>query len=111
MNKIKLLINNCKSEINSLLGRIKDEEITHIIVTTDGNKIECYESVELFSDETKILVATCKIGNKKSIISVDSENINYIYEKYNKDSWNEILNIANTDNSIIMKDYTMSIYG
>ena len=111
MNKIKLLINNCKSEINSLLDRVKGKEITHIIVTTDGNKIECYESIELYSDETKILVATCKIGNKKSVITINGDNINYIYEKYNNDTWNEILNIANIDNSIIMKDYTMSLYG
>jgi len=111
MNKIKLLITNCKSEINSLLDRAKGAEITHIIVTVNGDKIKCYESVELFSDETKILVATCKIGNKKSIISIDSNNINYIYEKYNDNSWTEVLNILNTDNNVVTKNYVTSIYG
>ena len=67
MNEIKLLITNCKCKINSLLNRARGKEITHIIITTSGRKIKCYESIELFSDETKILVAKCLIKMKQHI--------------------------------------------
>ena len=98
MNKFKLLINNCQCEINSLLDRVRDKEITHIIVTTNGTKIKCYESIELFSDEIKIIVAKCLVGMKDKIITINDDNVEYILEKYNNDVWNQVMNIANIDN-------------
>lgn len=103
MNKIKSLINNCKSEINSLLNRVMGEGITHIIIT-NGNKIKCYESIELFSDETKIIVAKCLIKMKKRIITINDNNIDYISEKYNNDIWNQMINITNTNDDEIIDD-------
>lgn len=96
MNKtqIKLFVTNYKSKINSLLNRVRSKEITHIIVTNQG-KIKCYESVELFSGETKITVAKCLIKMKQYIITIDSDNIDYILEKYDDGIWNQICNISN----------------
>ena len=97
MNKFKLCIANCKSKINSLLNRIRGEEITHIIVTTNANKIKCYESIELFADETKITIAKCLIKTKKYIMTINSDNIDYILEKYDDDTWDQVLNIMNVN--------------
>ena len=109
MNKFKLLINNCQCEINSLLDRVRGKEITHIIVTTNGTKIKCYESIELFSDEIKIIVAKCLVGMKDKIITINDDNVEYILEKYNNDVWNQVMNIANIDN-VDEKTDDFSIY-
>ena len=111
MNKLKLTIINCKSEINSLLNRIRGKEITHIIITTNGDKIKCYESIELYSDEIKIIVAKCLVGIKDYIITINDDNIDYILEKYDDDVWNQIVNITNTNNNDVEKNYDYSIYG
>ena len=97
MNKIKLIITNCKSEINSLLNRVRGKEITHIIVTTNGDKIKCSESVELFSDETVMIVAKCLNRMKQYIMTINNDNIDYILEKYDGDVWKQISNIANNN--------------
>lgn len=99
MNKIKLLISNCKSEIKSLLTRVMGKEITHILVTTDGKKIRCIDSLELFDNENKIYVAKCLKGLKYNITTINSENVEYIMENYNCDIWDTICNInpMNTD--------------
>lgn len=112
MNKLKLTIINCKSEINSLLNRIRGKEITHIIITTNGDKIKCYESIELYSDEIKIIVAKCLINMKQYIITINDDNIDYILEKYDDDVWNQVVNIVSTNNDLVdEKNYDDSIYG
>ena len=107
--KFKQLITNCKCEIKSLLTHVRGEEITHLIVTKDNNKIKCYESIELFSDETKFIAAKCLIGKKQHIITINDDNINYITEKYNDDIWNQIYNIGSVNLNEKNEDYT--IYG
>lgn len=97
MNKIKSLVLNCKSKINSLLNRVKGKEITHILMTTSGDKIKCHESIEVFSNEAKFMLAKCQIGIKQYIITIDDNNINYILEKYDDKTWNRVLNIGNID--------------
>lgn len=97
MNKFKLCISNCKCEINSLLNRVKGKEITHIIVTTNGTKIKCYDSVELFSEEIKIIVAKCLVNRKDNIITINDDKVDYILEEYNDEIWNQVINIANCE--------------
>lgn len=111
MNKIKLLINDCKCEINSLLDRVRGKEITHIIVTINGDKIKCYESIELYDNEIKIIVAKCLIGLKQRIIIITDDKIDYIFENYNDDVWNQVKSIINIDDSINKKNYDYDIYG
>ena len=111
MDKFKLLITNCKCELNSLLNRIRGEKITHIIVTNNGHKIKCYESVELFSGETKIIIATCLIRLKKYMITINDDKVDYILEKYNDNTWNQVLNIINIDGVDESVDDCNSIYG
>lgn len=101
MIKIKPLITNCWGEIISLLDRVRGKGITHIIIT-GGKKIKCYDSIELFSDETKIVVITSLIGLKKKIITIDYDKIDYICEKYDDDIWNSVMNITcNTKEEIV----------
>ena len=98
----KLLIINCKSKVKSLLSRIRGKEITHTLVTNNGDKIKCSESIELYSNETKIIVAKCLRGIKEYIITINSDNIDYVLEKYDDDVWDQILNITvNTDDNVV----------
>ena len=97
MNKFKLLITNCKSKINSLFNRIQNKEIAHIIITTKGDKIKCIDSIELFSDETKFIVAKCVRKFKYQIITINNDNVAYILEKYDQDTWDKVLNITNVN--------------
>ena len=101
MNKFKLLITNCKSKINSLLNRVRGKEITHIIVTSNGDKIKCYDSIELYDEENKIMVIKCQIGMKNCLITINSDNIEYTIEKYTDDIWNSILNMPEIKNEIV----------
>lgn len=104
MNKTKLF-NSYKSKINSLLDRVKNKEITHTIVTINGKRIKCYESIEVLSnDEIKITIAKCLIKQKKCIMTINSDNIDYMFEKYNTDSWNQVLNIMNMDGTCEMNE-------
>ena len=102
-------MNKIKSKIISLLDRINGKDITHIIVTNNGHKIKCYESIELFSDETKITVAKCLIRMKQYMITINNENIDYILENYNDDIWNRLCNIGNV--SVSEENDDRSIYG
>ena len=109
MNKIKLLINNCRSEINSLLTRVMGKEVTHIMVTITGKKIKCVESLELFNGENKIYVAKCLNRLKYNIITINSENVEYIIETCDNDIWNMLCNInpvnTNVDDENIDRFY------
>jgi len=84
--------------IESFLNRLLKQEITHIIVTTSGKKIKCYESTELYSDETRIIIVKSLNRLKQKIITIDYNNIEYVIEKYNDNTWNQILNISNMSN-------------
>ena len=100
MNIIKLIITNWKCEINSLLNRVRGKEINHIIVTTNGHKIKCYESAELYTNEIKIVVAKCLVGLKQYIITINDDNIDYILENYDDGIWDQVINIANQPENI-----------
>lgn len=93
VNKFRLCINNCRSEINSLLDRIRGKEITHTFVTVDGDKIKCIDSIELYSDETKIIIAKCQIGLKTSLVTINEENIRYTIEDFDDEVWKTLRNM------------------
>lgn len=89
-----------KSKIESILDRIKPEEITHTIVTKTGHEIKCYSSIQLYEGEVKIIVAKCRIGLKDRLITILDDNIEYISESYNDEAWDSLINIqpVNEDN-------------
>lgn len=95
----KLLITNCKSKIKSLLDRVRGKEVTHIIVTTTGDKIKCIESTDLYDGDIKIVVAKCIIGSSEKILTINYDNIEYILENYNDNVWNVIINLP-VNNSV-----------
>lgn len=107
--KIKLIITNCKSEINSLLDRIRGKEISHIIVTTNGNKLKCYGSVELPSEEGSITIAKCLVGLKIKLLVIKSDNVAYCIEQYNDETWNTLINID--DDNYVDENTDDRLYG
>lgn len=96
-------MNKIYNKIISLFNK-KNESITHTIVTTSGTKIKCCDSVELFSDETKIIVAKCLVNRKYNIITINDDKIDYILENYNDDIWNQLLNMNITEITEIEDD-------
>jgi hypothetical protein len=55
--------------------------------------------MELFDSENKIYVGKCLKNLKYSIVTINSENVEYITEKFDEETWFIICNInpMNTD--------------
>ena len=51
------------------MNLFKREKITHTLVTVTGDRIDCYESVELLSDEDIIVVAKVKVDGKTQLLN------------------------------------------
>ena len=85
---------DCKTQIVSLLNRIRGKDITHVIITKSGNQIECYDSIDLYDDENKIIIAKAKIKNRDRLITINDDNIDYMLEDFTENTWNEIMKYA-----------------
>lgn len=83
--------------IESLIDFIRSDKITHTIITKSGNEIRCYDSVELYEGETKIIIAKSQIGLKNRLVTILDDDIEYITETYNDETWNSLLNIPRAE--------------
>lgn len=104
MNLIKTL----KSKFESLIDRVDDYRITHVLVTVTGNKINCMESIDLYSDEDRIIVAKCRIGIKTKLVTINANNVEYTIENFEGKTWSQLNGIAfNGETKIEVDDNRM----
>lgn len=95
--------------LNDLIDRIFGREITHTLMTNTGRKIRCAESMELFDSENKIYVGKCLENLRYNIITINSDQVEYISEKFDEETWSMICGInpldTNADDENISRFY------
>ena len=96
--------------IKNIVDYLRGNKVTHSFITVTGDKIDCYDSVELLSDEDVIIVAKAKVDGKTKIVTINQMNIQYTVEVFEADTWNQITGLLGVDEPEKVKE-TSVLYG
>ena len=84
------------------VDEIKKPHVTHVIYTKSGEELFCYRTIEMMRtlpDGEILRLLVCDVlgasnPGDRDIVTVESENIDYIREFYREEAWNQLMAIA-----------------